>query len=149
MSTNTSPRSPRAPLYQHASDDDETAPLLSHFPPLSPLLNKKRPLAKDLYFRVILIIIALVTTVDIAYLLRIAPSTRLFEVIYCREYYQLHNPGLIDGNGMIEEELCKVDAIQNKLASLKGWLSFFQFMPGMSINAGVNWVENDQESSIC
>ena len=138
MAANTNSRYPRTPPYQQASDnddddddDEETALLLNSFLSPSPLLDRKRPFAKDLYFRAILTTAILVVVLDVAAILQIAPSVRLFEIIYCREYYELHNPRLIDGNGTVAEELCKVDAVQHKLASLRGWLSFFGYLPGM------------------
>ena len=147
MASTTDRHSHRAP-HQQSSDDDETAPLLSHFPPRSPLLNR-RSLAKDLYVRTIFIILALIITVEFATILQTPPSVRLFEIIYCREYYQLHNPGLIDEHGVVKEELCKVDAVQHKLASLRGWYSFFQYLPGMSIRGQFRWNGSSEESVTC
>ena len=147
MASTTDRHSRRAP-HQHTSDDHETAPLLSHFPPPSPLLNQK-PLAKDLYFRTIIIILALIVIVEFATILQTPPAVRLFEIIYCREYYQLHNPGLIDEHGVVKEELCKVDAVQHNLASLRGWYSFFQYLPGTSVRAPVRWKEGSEKTVTC
>ena len=56
------------------------------------------------------------------------PMTRIFEDILCRQYYdQIHSH-----NEPIDEEMCKVDAIQSRLAYL------FAIMN--SLNAGVSVV---------
>lgn len=54
----------------------------------------------------------------------IAPAlTRVFESIYCRQYYETHDPSKIggDGRGGVEEGLCKNSTVQGQVAMLKGW----------------------------
>jgi len=68
--------------------------------------------------------------VDFASYMRVAPKTRMFEMAFCRDYYQKVNPGVIDGNGEVPESLCKIEEIQQELALLKGWLNMLEFLPG-------------------
>jgi hypothetical protein len=50
-------------------------------------------------------------------------QTRVFESIYCRQYYEKHDPSAIHGPGRngVDEELCKISVIQGQVAMLKGW----------------------------
>lgn len=43
---------------------------------------------------------------------------RLVESAVCREYYMSRDPGVVDAGGYIEENFCKVDEIQKKVAWL-------------------------------
>lgn len=48
------------------------------------------------------------------------PLYRVIEMRYCQQYYQTQDPDVIGGDGNIDEKLCKIDAIQVKLAWLQG-----------------------------
>jgi len=73
--------------------------------------------------RVIILLLLYVVFLDLGYELIVPAQTRVFEQIYCRLYYEKHDPGLIGdhGNGQIDEKLCKNDVIQGEVAMLKGW----------------------------
>ncbi|KAH7182277.1 major facilitator superfamily domain-containing protein [Fusarium flagelliforme] len=73
--------------------------------------------------RVIILLLFYVVFLDIGYELIVPAQTRVFEQIYCRLYYEKHNPSLIGDhrNGQIDEKLCKNDVIQGEVAMLKGW----------------------------
>lgn len=110
----------------------EHSPLLEHFPTAPDL--EPRPRAKDLHNRVIILVLLLVVAVDMTSLLQSAPRTRFFEIIYCRRFYEKFDPSFIGDNGVVEEQYCKRDSIQAQVAFLKGWLTFFEYLPGMVIN---------------
>lgn len=50
----------------------------------------------------------------------------------CRDYYLTHDPRVIGPppNAYIEENLCKLDEIQVKLAYLRAWKEVFKTIPG-------------------
>ncbi|KIW05834.1 hypothetical protein, variant [Verruconis gallopava] len=48
------------------------------------------------------------------------PLNRLIEDRFCRDYYTKVNPGVIPVSGSVPEQLCKVDVVQQQLASLFG-----------------------------
>lgn len=48
-------------------------------------------------------------------------QTRVIESIYCRQYYDKVDPGLIGGDGWVEEKYCKGSKVQGQVASLKAW----------------------------
>ncbi|KAI0429899.1 major facilitator superfamily domain-containing protein [Xylaria sp. FL1042] len=61
------------------------------------------------------------------------PMTRIFEDILCRQYYdQIHSH-----NEPIDEDMCKVDAIQSKLAYLFAIMSSLN--AGVSVLAALPW----------
>ena len=50
------------------------------------------------------------------------PLNRIIELRYCVDYYLEHDPSLINSNGEVDELLCKVDEVQQKLAWLEGFI---------------------------
>jgi hypothetical protein len=61
---------------------------------------------------------AMVVATHLAFYTMFVPMVRLIELAVCREYYNIHDPTLIDPGGYVEEGRCKVDSIQRKLAWL-------------------------------
>ncbi|KAH0595474.1 hypothetical protein MHUMG1_06649 [Metarhizium humberi] len=66
-------------------------------------------------------------------------QTRIFERIYCREYYEKHDPSLIgsDGRGGVDEKWCKVSWVQGEVAMLRGWQLTFESTGKLSVTAVV------------
>ncbi|RDW80858.1 hypothetical protein BP5796_05556 [Coleophoma crateriformis] len=60
----------------------------------------------------------------------VAPLIRIFENSLCFKYYQVHDPSVIGPGDSIEESLCKITDIQVSLASIRGWKSLFDTIPG-------------------
>jgi hypothetical protein len=58
-----------------------------------------------------------------------APTIALFERSLCSSYYSAYDPGVIGPGGSIDERLCKVEIVQQDLASLRGWKAFFDALP--------------------
>jgi hypothetical protein len=67
---------------------------------------------------------------EFADILRFTPSLHLLELGYCRRYYSEHNPGLIDSVGNIPERFCKLQEIQEDLASMRGWFGSIEGLIG-------------------
>ena len=110
----------------------EASPFL--FKPVSTLHEKvsTEEEAKSQRMRrwVILLIVGLIVAVDMPSVLQSSPTVRIIEDIYCRAYYQQNDPSKFGLGGTIEESFCKVDNVQAELAFLKGWMSFFNHLPG-------------------
>lgn len=70
--------------------------------------------------RAILALLALLLLVNLAASLYQLPVNRVIERRFCREYYSAHDPSVIDDHGNIDEEVCKIDAVQRRLAWLMG-----------------------------
>ncbi|MCJ1473273.1 hypothetical protein MMC13_001924 [Lambiella insularis] len=87
--------------------------------------------AKRMRRMVILLIVALIVSVDLPSVLQSSPTVRIIEDIFCKAYYEKNDPTKFSAGGTIEESLCKVDSVQAELAYLKGWMSFFDHLPGL------------------
>ena len=113
-------------------DANETSPLLSN-----PTQNQypKLRTAKTLHRKVILLMLLIILAVDVPSYLQSIPRVRLYEIVYCRQYYQEVDPGLIGPGGVVDEALCKVNSVQSQIALLIGWLRFFDYAPGNSLCA--------------
>ena len=100
------------------SDSEET-----HAASVTPAVNKNR----------VFLLIALVSaTIGCGELLIINPQTRLFESIICRKYYDVHDPSVIEPDGWVSEQLCKIEPVESGVALLLGWQDFFDCIPSMS-----------------
>ena len=73
--------------------------------------------------RILTILFLYVLILNLGFELILPAQTRVFEAIYCKGYYEEHEPGLIgsDGGDGIDEKWCKVGVIQGEVAMLKGW----------------------------
>lgn len=81
---------------------------------------------------ILLLVVALVISIDVPITLASAPQTRLFEAIYCAKWFKTHDLKLIGESGWVDEQYCKIDAVQSQVASLKGWLAMFDQLPGFT-----------------
>ena len=101
---------------------EEDAPLLStadsHIRPTTEA-SRERPSQ----FRILVTLLLHLLFLDFGYELIEPAQTRVFESIYCKEYYRNHEPGLIgsDGGDGVDEKWCKLGVIQGEVAMLKGW----------------------------
>ncbi|KAM0334564.1 hypothetical protein ACHAPQ_005102 [Fusarium lateritium] len=80
---------------------------------------------------VVILCIALAIVSDIGDSLYAAPRVRLFESVACTRYYLRHDPSLVDPDGSVPERLCKIDLVQDKVASVVGWQYFFDAIPAI------------------
>ncbi|KAI5250085.1 MFS general substrate transporter [Aureobasidium subglaciale] len=75
-----------------------------------------------------------------------APLTRIFESIYCYQYWEQEDPSKIliprsaigpGALGGVEERWCKVAEVQGKVAMLKGTQQFLDCIPGLILSIPV------------
>lgn len=59
-----------------------------------------------------------------------APLVKLFERSLCISYYTRHHPNIVPPGQEIPERLCKVPEIQASLATIRGWKSTLDMIPG-------------------
>ncbi|KAF4506574.1 hypothetical protein G6O67_006643 [Ophiocordyceps sinensis] len=90
--------------------------------PMSPV-----PGEADRYLPVAIIFLMLIID-GLGFAVALAPQTRLFEDIVCRQYYS-RNAG--DALGLAREDGCKISAVQDVVAQLFGWQTFFDGIPGL------------------
>ena len=97
-------------LGDDASGNGQPLPLLKF-----PSRNEQLVKSKQLYNSILISLVTLVIVFDAPAMLQVSPRARLFETVYCREYYAEHAPNLISNDGVVEEQLCKIVQIQSKL----------------------------------
>ncbi|KAK5636802.1 hypothetical protein RRF57_012514 [Xylaria bambusicola] len=115
---------------------DEIEPLLSPGPSTDNAV--KPPLALSHQTRctwpwiyVVLFCIAIAIVSEIGEYLFLAPRVRLFESVSCTRYYLEHDPSVIQPDGSVPEYLCKVNPVQDEVASVLGWQLFFDSIPAI------------------
>ncbi|KAI0104637.1 major facilitator superfamily domain-containing protein [Nemania sp. FL0031] len=69
-----------------------------------------------------LVILLLLALNNLALRLLNLPLNRVIELRYCNDYYRKHDPFVIEPGGQIDEGLCKIDPVQQKLAWLEAFI---------------------------
>lgn len=64
-------------------------------------------------------------------LLKYVAVVRLLELGVCREYHREHDPSLVDDNSYVQERLCKLAEVQQRLAHLRGYYSALDSVVGL------------------
>ncbi|KAK2026626.1 putative MFS transporter [Colletotrichum zoysiae] len=82
----------------------------------------------NVYWRPIVMVAMMLFIDGLGYGMSLAPQTQLFENIVCRQYYKVNSAGLV---GRPSEEMCKDPAVQDVVAELFGWQTFFDGIPGL------------------
>ncbi|KAF5525216.1 MFS efflux pump atnC [Colletotrichum aenigma] len=82
----------------------------------------------SIYWRPIVVVAMMLFIDGIGNCMSLAPQTRLFEEIVCRQYYKVGDN--VPGSGP-SEEMCKDPAVQDVVAELFGWQKFFDGIPGL------------------
>jgi len=89
------------------------------------ILNDAAPLSRlVLYFMAIHFLLAYCE------LILVAPLIKLFEQSLCTVYYDAHDPSVIGPGGGLPESMCKIQEIQAPLATIRGWKSMLDTIPG-------------------
>jgi hypothetical protein len=65
-------------------------------------------------------LLALMLLINLSASLYQLPLNRVIERQLCREYFATHDPGVVDHDGGVDEQLCKVGEIQQELAWIQG-----------------------------
>jgi hypothetical protein len=129
------------PAVSGHDEADEARPLLS------PVLDAQEPAigpsasSKSVHhltrcpwpwMHVVALVIIIAVVSDIGESLYAAPRVRLFESIVCTRYYMHADPSLVHRHGHhVPEHLCKVNPVQDELASVLGWQLFFDSIPAI------------------
>ncbi|KAI1013060.1 hypothetical protein LB503_001472 [Fusarium chuoi] len=108
---------------QSETSNSESRPVAS--------LNTHRTRCSWPWIYVVLLCIVLAVVSDVGESLYSAPRVRLFESVACTRHYLRHDPSLVDRDGSVPERLCKIDPVQDKVASVVGWQYFFDAIPAI------------------
>ncbi|KAH7409861.1 hypothetical protein DE146DRAFT_604896 [Phaeosphaeria sp. MPI-PUGE-AT-0046c] len=117
-------QSPRGSLEDGASlrSPTESAFTTTGLPPTT----KKKP-----WVLLVVLALFLVAVIDVGAFLAEPPKTRVYEANICLSYYREHDTSAIGPDGAIPEKLCKIDAVQQKLAMIFGWQETFDAIPAV------------------
>jgi hypothetical protein len=107
----------------------ETTPLLSTSPDQIKSHSKTRHPWH--WIRIVGLCVAIAIFFDIGDYLILAPRVRLYESITCTQHYLIYDPSILDQDGSIPEQLCKIDVIQDKVAKIFGLQLFFDSLPSI------------------
>lgn len=77
-------------------------------------------------------LLSLLLLVNLAASLYQLPLNRVIERRLCHEYYVDHDPAVIQPDGSISEELCKIDVVQQGLGWIQGMMDTLWVIGGMS-----------------
>ena len=75
---------------------------------------------------------AIIFLVNVAFQILMPAQTRIYERIFCEQYYEDHKTDQTF-DGRIPEHLCKIAPVQRQVSSLKGWIEFFEATPGLFV----------------
>lgn len=124
-----------------SSDDNDLLPR-------SPVLqddNNRQQKQKRTHWTPIILIQLMIFVSAMGVVISFAPRTRLFEDIICRKYYAIHNgtTETVTTTSLLSatttsllseapsESQCKIAPVQDALAELFGWQTFFDGIPGL------------------
>ncbi|TKA57570.1 hypothetical protein B0A49_10577 [Cryomyces minteri] len=139
------------------SDQDERSPLLRSPPPSIDEIADTNATAKTesteqqwRYQTVVLLMILTVLILGCGDEMIQSPQTRIFESIFCRQYYDSHSsfpsastdrgPVERDGQGWPLERFCKIEPVQSDVAMLKGWQTFLECIPSVLLAVPFGWL---------
>ncbi|GCB18867.1 hypothetical protein AAWM_01752 [Aspergillus awamori] len=147
------------PLESNEPLDREDAPFLASGQRPSSPVDEGEPSPSDAQkehlrktrFRLMLTLFAMILAVEVGICMSNGPVTRIYESIACREYYAQHDPTQIGADGEVQEELCKVKAVQQDLAAVKGYMEFFDGILSavLAIPYGLLADRRGRKSTIC
>ena len=123
-----SPPPPPSPPSPSPADEPGTAPLLP-----SPDEAGQRPKYRSPPTWVVVTAVAFVlcAIVDLGAYMAAAPSARIYEANLCQRHYARFDPTKIRDDGTVDEKLCKIDPVQDKLAMIVGWQELWDSIPGI------------------
>ncbi len=82
------------------------------------------------YWHPIIVILLMLMVDGFGYVMSAAPQTRLIEDIVCRKYYSAEALSAL-GLTRPSEGMCKEPLVQDAVAQLFGWQTFFDGIPGL------------------
>jgi hypothetical protein len=98
---------------------DEHASLL----PKSPVSLSGPKTITPIYYAVVLVVL-----LGLEEFVQKAPTIRLLEHAICHQHY-----ASVGHDGPIQEHMCKLDSIQQRLAFIQGWQGLFDALAGKSV----------------
>jgi hypothetical protein len=119
-----------APPPRNSSEEEEGAPFL---PPTGPAASLPASQKKTDKPWILLVALAclLIAIVDMGAFMAEAPRTRVYEANICLSHYRQNDPTAIGPDGTVSEKLCKIDPVQQRMATIFGWQEMFDAIPSI------------------
>lgn len=84
------------------------------------------------HFRIFLTLLAMATCINLALQVLLPAQARVFESIFCEDWYRDHDrSGIRRPDGSIDERHCKIPGVQKQLSSLRGWQEWWDALPAL------------------
>ena len=127
----------------HDDDSGESTYLLQSDFPVSvqdPDVRSRHTFIRSPRFIITWLIMAIIV-VDVAEQLAEAPQMRIFESIFCYQYWEQNDPSKLrigragvgpGAIGGVDEQWCKLPQIQGKVAAIRGYQTMFDGIPSKS-----------------
>ena len=127
----------------------ETTPLITTTRQKSDSVDVQSPSTKAKpYKHILLLLCVTLVLVQCGDQLSQAPNARIAEAIICYHHYEITDPTkLLQGRattgpgavGGVAEILCKIEAVQSQLSSLRGYQGFLDGLPGLLLALPFGW----------
>ncbi|KAL2000286.1 hypothetical protein VTN02DRAFT_3307 [Thermoascus thermophilus] len=144
------------PVRSHAADDDrEDAPFLrsAGIPPVDShdVDDDDDDGRRRLRLRLMLTLFAMILAVETGNAMVSGPTTRIYEAIACRRFYEIQDPSRIAPDGQVPEALCKRKEVQGEVATVTGYGEFFDglFSVVLAIPYGLMADRRGRKPTVC
>lgn len=109
-------------------EDREDAPFLAEQASARPSQAKSKAAAasrEKLRIRLMVTLFTIILLVETGNAMTSGPTTRIYEAIACKSYYEATDPSKIGSDGQVPESLCKGKEVQGEVAIVKGYGELF------------------------
>lgn len=109
-------------------EDREDAPFLAEQASARPshAVSKAAAASREkLRIRLMVTLFIIILLVETGNAMTTGPTTRIYEAIACKSYYEATDPSQIGSDGQVPESLCKGNEVQGEVAIVKGYGELF------------------------
>jgi hypothetical protein len=118
-------------------EDGEDAPFLAEqasAPRRSSHAEAPTAFREKLRIRLMITLFTIILLVETGNAMTQGPTTRIYEAIACKSYYETNDPSKIGSDGQVPESLCKGREVQGEVAVVKGYGELFDGVASMLAN---------------
>jgi hypothetical protein len=126
------------PDFEDRFDDREDAPFLTaqDGPATAahprPCRHETTAFRDKLRLRLMITLFAIILFVETGNAMTQGPTTRIYESIACKRFYETTDASKIGPDGQVPEDLCKGSEIQGEVAIVKGYGELFDGVTSMA-----------------
>ncbi|KAM0720139.1 hypothetical protein Q7P37_004275 [Cladosporium fusiforme] len=136
------------PGSSSSSADDERTPLIPDLFRTQDGNPESSPKSRTQSSNVILLLCIVLVLIQCGDEIAQSPQARIAEAIFCFRHYEVTDPSKLLADrahvgpgaiGGVAEELCKIEAVQSQLSSLRGYQTFFDGGPSLLLALPFGW----------